>query len=106
MSSKSAEKECGDDWLTHRRVLLAQYFKLSGMSLDSIMAVLHGLKTDAQQMEMGRGLLNLHDKRGKFPEPEEVMIALVSIRRTGKFSLTLSEEDTDKSATKKTTKQS
>ena len=55
-------------------------------------------------MEMGRGLLNLHDKRGKFPEPEEVMMALVSIRRTGKFSLTLSEDDTDKIATKKTTK--
>ena len=95
MSSKSAEKE----WWNPKRELLTRYFKHSGMSLDSILAVLHGLKTEAQLMEMGRGLLNLHDKRGKFPEPEEVMMALVSIRRTGKFSLTLSEEDTDKSAT-------
>ena len=99
MSSKSAEKEQSDAWWTPKREALLNALDLSGMSLDSIMAVLHGLKTDAQLMEMGRGWLLHYDKRGKFPEPEEVMMALVSIRRTGKFSLTLSEEDTDKSAT-------
>ena len=93
MSSKSTEKEQSDAWWTPKREAMLLYLDRSGMSLDSILAVLHGLKTDAQLMEMGRGLLNLHDKRGKFPEPEEVMMALVSIRRTGKFSLTLSEED-------------
>ena len=92
MSSKSAEKECGDDWLNRRRVLLAEYFDLSGMSLDSIMAVLHGLKTEAQQKEMMRGILSETEKTERLLSPEEVMMALVSIRRTGKFSLTLSED--------------
>ena len=93
MSSKSAEKECGDDWLTSGRLTIARSLWACGMSLDSIMAVLHGLKTEAQLRTMGLGLADLAEEKKRLPAPEEVMIAMVSIRRTGKFSLTLSEED-------------
>ena len=58
------------------------------MSLDAIMTVLHALKTEEQLTKLGLGLADLAEAKKRLPTHDEVMTAVLSIRRTGKFSLT------------------
>ncbi len=88
MSSTTEESEPQSDWLNPKREALLIALNLSEMSLDSIMTVLHALKTEEQLTKMGRGWIKHLDKTGKFLTHDEVMTAVLSIRRTGKFSLT------------------
>lgn len=97
-----ADKPPQCEWLTEKRGALAELLGSTGMRLDSVMAVLLGLKTEAQVHEMGRGLILMFDKTGKVPTPDEVMLGMLSIRRTGKFSLTAWAEPTGRNTTRKT----
>ena len=69
---------------------------------DSVMAVLIGLPSEAQMRELGDWMVKRFETTGKMPTPDEVMLGMLSIRRTGKFSLTAWAEPTGRNTTRKT----
>lgn len=83
---KREEQQSSEVWLTEKRMAIADALDLSGMRIDSIMAVLHGLKTVEMQNEMLRGWLEHYDRTGKYPTADQAMMAMVSIRQTGVYS--------------------
>lgn len=99
---KQGEPESVESWLTPLRVKLVHLLAYTGMSSFAITALLHGLKTETQTREMGRFLITRFDETGKMPTPDEVMLGMLSIRRTGKFSLTAWAEPTGRNTTRKT----
>lgn len=85
-NSKREEQQSTSDWLSGRRGMLLDLLAHTGMGFDAIMAVLLGLKTEAQVLEMGAGMIEYYDKTGKMPNHNQVMTAMVSIRQTGVYS--------------------
>ena len=83
---KREEKQSTSDWLSGRRGMLLDLLACTGMSSDAVLAVLFGLKTEAQVLEMGAGMIDYYDKTGKMPNHNQVMTAMVSIRQTGVYS--------------------
>ena len=89
-------------WFTPKREALCGLLAHTGMSLDSVMAVLIGLPSEAQMRELGDWMVKRFETTGKMPTPDEVMLGMLSIRRTGKFSLTAWAEPTGRNTTRKT----
>ena len=69
--------------------------KSSGMSFDSAFPILLGLETNEEQYEMLRGLHELMGKTHRFPKQKEICQRMLSVRRTGVFSLTGWAESSD-----------
>ena len=89
-------------WFTPTRAIIVRSLAACGMRLDAIMAVLTGLKTEEQLRILGLGLADLAEAKKRLPTPDEVMLGMLSIRRTGKFSLTAWAEPTGRNTTRKT----
>lgn len=88
--------------LTEEQGFLTEVLTYTGMRSDAIFAVINGLKTPQQGREMIRGLWAEFQAKNRLPTHEEVMLGMLSIRRTGKFSLTAWAEPTGRNTTRKT----
>ena len=61
-----------------------------------------GVENGRAAADSGLGLADLAEAKNRLPTPDEVMLGMLSIRRTGKFSLTAWAEPTGRNTTRKT----
>lgn len=99
MKSNDAKKKQNGEWLNSKREALLMLMKSIGMSFESAYPILLGLETNAEVMEMGRGLLGIMDEKKRFPTQKEIYQGMLSVRRTGVFSLTGWAESSDDDTT-------
>ena len=99
MKSNDAKKKQNVEWLNSKREALLLCMKSSGMSFESAYPILLGLETEAEQYEMLRGLHNLMNETQRFPTQKQISQGMVSVRRTGVFSLTGWAESSDDGTT-------
>ena len=99
MKSNDAKKKQNGEWLNSKRETLLMLMKSSGMNFDSAYPILLGLETEAEQYEMLRGLHNLMTATQRFPTQKESYQGMLSVRRTGVFSLTGWAESSDDGTT-------
>lgn len=88
MSSITAENPRLRKSMNREQGFLTEILTYTGMRSDAIFAVINGLKTPTQGRTMILGLWSEYQKTGRMPTHNQVMTAMLSIRRTGKFSLT------------------
>lgn len=78
MNLTAGENEHISSWMTPRRAGVCHLLIYCGLSSETIFQTLLCLKTEKQLLQMGRSILNYHEKSGVFPEHDQVMEMLAS----------------------------